>query len=105
MSIIIVPSSLEAQRQANASASITVTVLPAVGVEVRERVSLQSENGNIKSEFFVKVNDTGKYSLRIFNEANTTSTVAKVLEANSTYHIQERELGPKKIVQVALLSS
>jgi len=103
--ILIIPCSLTAQHHANSSANITVTVLPAVGVEVHERISSSGEKGNIQSEFLVKVNDTGKYSLRIIDESNTSSTLAKVLDANNPYRLQGRKLGSRKIVQVALLSS
>ena len=103
--ILMIPWSLPAQRHVNSSANITVTVLPAVGVEVQERISSSGEKGNIQSEFLIKVNDSGKYSLRIVDESNTSSTLAKELDANSAYRLQGRKLGSKKILQVALLSS
>jgi hypothetical protein len=103
--ILIIPCSLTAQHQAHSSANISATVLPAVGVEVQVRTSSTGEKGNIQSEFLVKVNDTGKYSLRIVDESNTSSTPIKVLEVNNIYRLQGRKLSSKKIVQVALLSS
>jgi len=103
--MLIIPYSLTAQHQAHSSANITATVLPAVGVEVQERISSSGRKGNIQPEFLVKVNDAGKYSLQIIDESNTSPTLVKVLDKNSVYHLQEKKLGSKKIVQVALLSS
>ena len=103
--MLTIPCSLTAQHQAHSSANISATVLPTVGVEVQERTSLSGEKGNIRSEFLVKVNDTGKYSLRIVDESNTSSTVIKVLDANGVYRLPGIKLSSKKIVQVALLSS
>jgi hypothetical protein len=105
LSIIFKPTSLNAQGYANASASITVTVLPSVGAEVQEKVSLQKDGGSTSSEFLLKVNDMGKYSLQIFDEANKTSTGSKVLEAKGSYRIKEDEKGNKRIVQLSVLSS
>jgi hypothetical protein len=103
--MFFIPCLLIAQHNANASANITATVLPAVGAEVQERISSTGEKGNVQSEFYVKVNDTGKYSIRIFDESNTPSPLVKVLKANNAYPLQRKELCTKKIVQVAILSS
>jgi hypothetical protein len=105
LSILVTPCSLQAQYSANASASVTATVLPSSGVEVRERISFQSEEGTIRRDYYIKVLETGNYSLQIFDESNTASSLSKVTGEKNTYQLQGRESGTKRIIQVALLSS
>ena len=105
LAIFLIPVSLTAQHYTNSSANITVTVLPAVGVELQEQVSLSGEKGSNQSKYSLKINDTGKYSLQIIDESNSSFMKVKALDENNSNYVNEKKVTPKKIIQVVILSS